>query len=82
MRLYSLRNKHQNIIYKGKLPSWLEKYDKKYHNLLRSLKSRNWVNIVYYIKILLKQDNNNINNTYNIITQFENLKIKNTHNNI
>ena len=66
-----------NSIYRGKLPKWLEDYDKKYHNLLRSLKSRNWINTIYYIKKLLKNndltskfENNNIQTNY---TEFENI---------
>jgi len=57
LRLFSNRHKSPNIIYIGKTPSWLNNYDSKYHNLLRSLKSRNFINIIYYIKQFIKQNN-------------------------
>lgn len=65
LRLFSERNKLPSIIYKGKTPQWLEAYDKKYHNLLRSLKSRNWINTIYFLKQFINQNINQSNNNYN-----------------
>lgn len=78
IRLYANKNKLPNSIYKGKIPSWLESYDKIYHNLLRSIKLRNWVNIVFYLKKIL---NETIPNNNTLCSLFEKINIQKEYSN-
>jgi hypothetical protein len=77
LRLSFSKIKNPNSIYKGKPPKWLEDYDKKYHNLLRSFKSRNWINTIFYLKKILNnndQDLSSIFENINIQTQYTNFE--------
>lgn len=56
IRQYILNGGTCKSIYKGRKPTWLLKYKNTYHNVLRSIKNKSFIDIYYYLSKLNNDD--------------------------
>jgi len=74
MRQYMLNGGTCKTIYKGRKPTWLHKYKPVYHNILRSIHKKKYVDIYYYLCKLNNEDL--IQCLYEVGKYFENEEAK------